>query len=134
MRRLRGPNVYPVITLADKFMNTRFGGRLRPHFKFVRWVSLGGESGQVEALPPPPPKLADAAPQTSQPHLPLNEVKEPSLAEEMDDEIPNFESEKAESSKAAAPPLPNPRRNRKKPPAKTSTKATGKRLTNLDAG
>jgi hypothetical protein len=126
MRRFRGEHVYPVITLSDTFMNTRFGGRQRPHFKIMRWVSPRG-GGQVEALP---------APQTiSQPELPLTEVKEPSLAEEMDDEIPDFENENAESPKAAAPPLPNPRRNRKKPPAKTSTKATGKRrLTNLDAG
>jgi hypothetical protein len=125
--------VYPVITLADKFMNTRFGGRLRPHFKFVRWVSLGGESGQVEALPPPPPKLADAAPQTSQPHLPLNEVKEPSLAEEMDDEIPDFGNENAESPKAAAPPLPTPRRNPKKPTKPSAKKPPLKRNV-LDAG
>src|SRR6516225_9716979 len=53
MRRLRGPNVYPVITLADKFMNTRFGGRQRPFFVIKRWVRLGGEGGEVEALPPP---------------------------------------------------------------------------------
>ncbi|HMF06895.1 MAG TPA: hypothetical protein VKE72_07775, partial [Methylocella sp.] len=51
MRRLRGPNVYPVITLADKYMNTRFGGRQRPHFVIRRWVRLGGDGGEVEALP-----------------------------------------------------------------------------------
>jgi len=55
MRRLRGPNVYPVITLADKFMNTKYGGRQRPHFVIRRWVRLGGDGGEVEALPPPPP-------------------------------------------------------------------------------
>jgi len=134
MRRLRGPNVYAVVLPSDTFMNTKWGGRQRPHFKIVRWVSLGGEGGQVEALPPPPPpptsKDAPAPQTTSQPDLPLNEVKEPSLAEEMDDEIPDFE----ESPKAATPPLPNPRRNLKKP-AKTSAKTTGKRrLTSLDAG
>ena len=31
MRRFRGPAVYPVVTLSDCFMNTRFGGRQRPH-------------------------------------------------------------------------------------------------------
>jgi hypothetical protein len=137
MRRLRGPNVYPVITLTDKFMNTRFGGRQRPHFVIKRWVRLGGESGQVEVLPPPPPPTASKEqpdPQTTaQPELPLSEVKEPSLAEEMNDEIPDFGNETAEAK--ASPSLPNARRNLKKPPAKTSTKATGKRrLTNLDAG
>jgi hypothetical protein len=147
MRRLRGPNVYPVITLADKFMNTKYGGRQRPHFVIKRWVRLGGDGGEVEALPPPtPPKTTQQAldefakpankpaqQTTAQSELPLNEVQEPSLAEEMDDEIPDFGSENAESPKAS-PPLPNPRRNlKKKPPA--NTKATGKRrLTNLDAG
>jgi hypothetical protein len=131
MRSFRGSRVYPVVTLSDKFMNTRFGGRQRPHFIIKRWIKLGGEGGEVEALPPPKPALQT----TSQSDLPLNEVKEPSLAEEMDDEIPDFGSENVESPKAAAPPLPNPRRNRKKPPAKTSTKATGKRHPNiLDAG
>jgi hypothetical protein len=135
MRRLRGEHVYPVVTLGDTFMNTRFGGRQRPHFEVKRWIKLGGESGQVEALPPPSPPPKSANESAPQPAVPLNEIKEPSLAEEMDDEIPDFESEKAEGPKAVAPPLPNSRRNLKKPPAKTSTKATGKRrLTNLDAG
>jgi hypothetical protein len=118
MRRLRGPNVYAVVLLSDTFMNTKWGGRQRPHFKIVRWVSLGGEGGQVEALPPPTPPPQQAPAQSE---LPLNGVKEPSLAEEMDDEIPDFESEKAESPKVSAPPLPTPRRNLKKP-AKTSAR------------
>jgi hypothetical protein len=49
MRRYRGEHVYPVITLADKFMNTRFGGRQRPHFVVVRWVALGGGKPAIEA-------------------------------------------------------------------------------------
>ena len=49
MRRTRGPNVYPVVTLSDTHMRTRFGGRQRPHFKIVRWVRLGGEGGEVGA-------------------------------------------------------------------------------------
>jgi hypothetical protein len=65
MRRLRGPGVYPVVLLSDTFMRTRFGGRQRPSFKIVRWVRLGGEGGQVEALPPQT---------TSQSDLPLDEV------------------------------------------------------------
>jgi hypothetical protein len=121
MRRLRRPNVYAVVLLSDTFMNTKWGGRQRPHFKIVRWVSLGSESGQVEALPPPPPPPMTSQ-TTSQPDLPLNEVKEPSLAEEMNDEIPDFGNENAESPKAAAPPLSTPRRNLKKPPAKTSAR------------
>jgi hypothetical protein len=136
MRRLRGPNAYPVIVLSDTFFPTRFGGRQRPHFKIVRWISHGGEGGQVEALPPPtskerqPDLFANEPAQqtTSQADLPLNK---PSLAEEMDDEIPDFESEKAES--AAATPLPNPRRDFKKP-AKTGAKKPPSKRSVLDAG
>ena len=126
MRRFRGEHVYPVITLSDTFMNTRFGGRQRPHFKIVRWVSFRGEGGQVEALPPPTPPPQQAPAQSE---LPLNEVKEPSLAEEMNDEIPDFE----ESPKAAAPPLPTLRRNLKKKPSKVNAPSK-KRPTLLGAG
>jgi hypothetical protein len=130
MRRLRGPNVYAVVLLSNTFMNTKWGGRQRPHFRIVRWV--GSEGGQVEALPSPPPPATTQAPEQSD--LPLNEVKEPSLAEEMDDEIPDF----AESPKAAgvaAPPLSNPRRNPKKPAKTSAKKSPSKRSPNvLDAG
>ena len=79
MRRLRGEQVYPVVTLADTHMKTRFGGRQRPHFKIARWVQLGGNG---TALPAPP------APQASQaPLLAGRSVKEPDLKEELNDEI-----------------------------------------------
>jgi hypothetical protein len=126
MRRFRGEHVYPVITLSDAFMNTRFGGRQRPHFEVKRWIKFGGKRGEVEALPPP------AHP--TQPELPLNEVTEPSLAEEMDDEIPDFGNENAESPKAAASPLPTSRRNLKKPAAKTGAKKPSAKRNILDAG
>jgi hypothetical protein len=141
MRRWRGPNVYPVITLADKFMNTKWGGRQRPHFVIKRWVSLGGESGEVQALSPPAQAPADMS---AQAELPLTTVAEPTLKEEMGDEIPfddpipfDLGSEKAESPKAAAPPLPPLRRTPKKHPAKTGKKAPpGKRrpVNPLEAG
>src|SRR6516225_6216411 len=110
MRRLRGPNVYAVVLLSDTFMNTKWGGRQRPHFKIVRWVRLGGEGGEVQALSPPAsPSPTQQAP--VQPELPLKEVQEPSLKEEMSDEIPFNDAVpdlgKAETPKASAPPLPN---------------------------
>jgi len=129
MRRWRGSNVYPTIKFAKIWMNTRFGGRYRPHFQIdpARWVRLGGEGGEVGALPtsptPLPPMTSKEQPAqqtTAQSELPL--VQEPSFAEEMNDEIPDFGNENAESPKAAAPPLPNPRRNLKKPPAQTGAK------------
>jgi hypothetical protein len=128
MQRLRGSNVYAVVLLSDTFMKTRFGGRQRPHFKIVRWVRLGVEGGEVEALPPP----ASPTTQTSaQLDLPL--VKEPSLKEDLNDEIPSFENEEAKVVKAP-PPHPTARRDLKKKPAKVSTKASRRRVSNLDAG
>jgi len=73
MRRTRGPNVFPIATLSDVFMNTKFGGRQRPAFKIVKWTRLGGEGGEeIAALPAP------TAPT----------VSEPTLAEDFNDELP----------------------------------------------
>jgi hypothetical protein len=74
MRRLRGQNVYAVVTLSDKFMRIRHGrGRQRPHFLIVRWITIGGTD--EKSLP-----------------APVREVKSPSLSEEMKDELPTFGS------------------------------------------
>jgi hypothetical protein len=103
----------PVIALEARDMPTRYGGTTpRPCFHILGWRQRS-DTGAPALLEGP-----EAAPQLD---LPLNEVKEPSLAEEMNDEIPDFESEKAESPKVSAPPLPTPRRNLKKP-AKTGAK------------
>jgi hypothetical protein len=140
MRRLRGSNVYAVVLLSNTFMRTRFGGRQRPHFKIVRWVRLGGEGGEVEALPPPPPQALDqfakppdkpAQQTTAEPELPLTTVKEPTIAEGMNDAIPDFGKEEAKSPKAP-PPRPTVQRDPEKKPAKAPNK---KRPTNiLNAG
>jgi hypothetical protein len=75
-RKLRGSNTYPRIALRDVFMNTRFGGRQRPHFEIRGWVQLGGDEQSVTALPAPKP-------------LPgVKEIAEPTLAEHMRDELP----------------------------------------------
>jgi hypothetical protein len=148
MRRLRGPNVYPLIALSDKFMNTRFGGRQRPHFVIKDWVRLGGEGGEMEALSPPtsplPPQQAldnfaakptpQAMPQSD---LPLTKIEEPSLKEELNDEIPDFFSKTETANEPKAPsPRPTARRDLKKAsPVKTSARASSRRrLSNLDAG
>jgi hypothetical protein len=76
MRRTRGPNVFPIVTLSDVHMNTRFGGPQRPAFKIVKWTRLGGEGGEeVAALPAP-----TSAPPAS--------VTEPTLAEDFNDDLP----------------------------------------------
>jgi hypothetical protein len=142
MRRLRGPNVYPMITLSDTFFPTRFGGRQRPHFVIQRWVRLGGEGGEVEALPSPTTnelaKPADKpASQTSD--LPLTEVKEPTLAEEMGDEIPDFVDEIPDSAvanpkpKTVTTPKTTARRELKPSPANKSARASSRRRLS-DAG
>jgi hypothetical protein len=82
IRRLRGENVYAVVTLSDTHMRTKFGGRQRPHFKIVKWTRLGGEGGEVQALPPPP-----ATPSPAQ-AVPLAPVQEPSVEKDFNDELP----------------------------------------------
>jgi len=152
MRRLkRTDNVYPVITLSNKFMNTRFGGRLRPHFEIKRWVQLGGEGGEVEALPAPTPTPQQQLDQFAKPankpvpqtDLPLTEVKEPTLKEDLNDEIPDFDEpatakpKTANEPRKAPAPRPTARRDlgKKSSPTKTAARSTTrKRLTNMDAG
>jgi hypothetical protein len=50
-RKVSGDNVYPVVTLSDTFMNTKFGGRQRPHFLIKRWTAL---APAATATPAPP--------------------------------------------------------------------------------
>jgi hypothetical protein len=66
--------VIPIVKLADVYMPTAYGGRQRPDLKIMRWVTFGTET---KALP------GDSSGVTLQP------VQEPSLAEEMGDEIPH---------------------------------------------
>jgi hypothetical protein len=76
MRRYRGQHVYPIVTLSDTFMKTRWGGRQRPHFEIKRWVTLGGGG--------------NALPAADQPLLPdqgVQEVKPPTAKEVTGDEI-----------------------------------------------
>jgi hypothetical protein len=79
MRKFRGGQVCPVVTLSNTFMNTKFGGRQRPHLVIKRWIALGGGE-----QPLPAPEAAAGAPG-------VTTVEEPSLAEQMDDEIPPFD-------------------------------------------
>jgi hypothetical protein len=109
MRRLRGQNVYAVVTLSDKFMKTRFGGRQRPHFVIVRWIMLGAE--EKAALP-----------------APAQEVKEPTLAEELNDEIPDFAEAPPWTTAPETPATPPKSASPKPQTTKTGVqKITGKR-------
>jgi hypothetical protein len=92
MRKFRGEAVYAVVSLSNTFMNTRFGGRQRPHFIVKRWVALGGEGALPSTKPP-----ALTGPQTAEPPAEqkttsdkkagLKEVKPPSVSEELNDAI-----------------------------------------------
>ena len=147
-RLVYGARVNPIVTLSDTFMKTKYSasGRQRPHFVVVRWVAMGGVAppkalaAETKALPAP----TQATPEPTQLDLPI--MKKPSLAEEMNDEIPDYGNEKdsaeastppaAENKKAKAPPArPTARREIKKAPAKTAARsASRKRLSNLEAG
>jgi hypothetical protein len=76
MRRFRGEAVYPVVTLSDTFMPTRYGGRQRPHLLIKRWITFGDGGGNV-------------LPATDQPLLGggAKEVTPPSAKEATGDEI-----------------------------------------------
>jgi hypothetical protein len=105
MRRYRGAGVYPVVRLTARHMNTRFGGRERPSFQILRWISFDQDGGMV--LPPatpgslPSPGIAAQAPiepkAEAKPKATGNAnnittgvrvVAEPTLKEEMNDDIP----------------------------------------------
>jgi hypothetical protein len=69
MRELKGPHLVPVVCLSDKFMQTKFGGRQRPHLLIKHWVPMGNGGEEHVLLPAPAaPSLAPgqaAAPENS---------------------------------------------------------------------
>jgi hypothetical protein len=96
MHEYKGPNVSAVVTLADTFMSTRFGGRQRPHFNIVRWVagfSRCGNGDGDKALPEPTDKSGNGGcvveTTTSDNGMPWEVVEEPSLREELNDDLPD---------------------------------------------
>lgn len=74
MRRFR-PGACPVLELSHKFMNTKFGGRQRPHFVVHNWV--GGITGEEQPAALPAPAAALGA-----------TIKPVTLHEEMNDDLP----------------------------------------------
>jgi hypothetical protein len=109
----------PLITLERTMFQTGFGGKkARPVFKIVGY-KMRSEIGGTQNL------LTD-------------ETKpKPTLAEEMNDEIPDFDknNEAAAASPKAPPPRPTARREIKKSSAKAASRSPSRRrLTNMDAG
>jgi hypothetical protein len=73
MQRLRGGNALPVVKLESKPMRTRFGVKQRPEFTIVEWREVGANGGEVKAIE----------------HQPVGKpVAKPTVAEELNDEIP----------------------------------------------
>jgi len=97
MRKIRGEQVYAVVSPSAAPMKTRYGTRPRPHFVIKRWVVLSSDG----ALPPTePPALSGlqtadlsttkaATDNGNKKAAGLKEVKRPSISEELNDEI-NF--------------------------------------------
>jgi hypothetical protein len=76
LRRRARPRSYPIVALETMTMKTRFGDRLRPHFKITGW-----HEPEAQAPATPPPYMA-----------PVDVLKairgEPTSAEIMSDDIP----------------------------------------------
>ena len=88
------PTFFPVVKLADKFMNTKWGGRQRPFLQILKWIAMGGDG----ALPAPESQVqierAPAAPldRKDEPTAaPTEIVHEPSASEILDDELPRLQ-------------------------------------------
>jgi hypothetical protein len=108
MRRIRGDKVCAVVALSNMHMNTRFGGRQRPHFVVKRWVRFGGDA--KPALPGPTPSPtpigATTEPAKTEPLPGMQPVSEPTLSEQMgDDSIFFNDSPDPNVPKAASPPV-----------------------------
>jgi hypothetical protein len=100
MRKFRGENVFAVVSLSDVFMNTRFGGRQRPHFEVRRWVRFGNEGEPLAVTGPTPvadppskaPAALDAFAKTTntppEQESSVRTVDPPSAKEVTGDEIP----------------------------------------------
>jgi hypothetical protein len=118
--RIAHPTATPIIKFGSTtFKSPKFGLVARPLFIVDGW-----HQGFKEAAPA----------QGEQQLLAPATLPTKTLAEELDDAIPDFENENVESPKAAAPPLPNARRDLKKPPAKTGAKKPPHKRSILDAG
>jgi hypothetical protein len=82
MRRLRGPQVRPLVLLDHRPMPTKHGAvKQRPEFTIVEWRNLGG-GGLVEIKPAPQLPPAQGTEQIGKP------VKPVTAAEELNDDLP----------------------------------------------
>jgi hypothetical protein len=89
MRQLRGARVSPVVALGGRLVSKKFG-KLGPDFKILEWRDLGG--GNLQAPPTAPQQIEhqDSGKQAKDPVKQAGRpVKEPDLAEILDDDLPD---------------------------------------------
>ena len=82
----RDTSLFPVITLGDTFMPTRFGGRQRPHLIIVGFIPFGS-SGSTPVTGPTEPQLPPAGDAKKTSTAKTIEGK-PTAKEVVDDDIP----------------------------------------------
>jgi hypothetical protein len=102
MKKLRGAEVAPIVTLGLKPFPTKYGLKQRPWLRPVRWVHMGGEGltpvlehkPELKALPSDEERRAagfnpDAVVQVLKPAKPVT-TKE-AISDELPDDDPNFD-------------------------------------------
>jgi hypothetical protein len=110
-RRMYGDNVYPKVLLRDVFMNTKYGGRQRPHFEIVGYEELGPSNGRIgQTVDPRNPPLAGGAEQKLIEAAPANPA--PANGNGAEPKAPEPKAPEQSTVKAAI--------------AKTATKTAGK--------
>jgi hypothetical protein len=88
MRQLRGEKVSPIVALGNRLVSKRFG-KIGPDFVIQEWRDLGGGNLQAPAAPhqieqkDPVKQARDPVKRAGRP------VKEPTLAEILDDDLPD---------------------------------------------
>jgi hypothetical protein len=90
MRGYKGPNVHAVVTLSDVVWITSHGRRQRPRLQIMRWIGFDGAGDKTLSGSQP---ALDGGAAAKPEMLPLNEVKEPTLAEEMGDAVPDYDDD-----------------------------------------
>jgi hypothetical protein len=90
MRRVRGEHVFALVRLRDTFFPTSYGGRQRPHFEIVRFVTFG-DDGTVKSGVLPSSETSSLAgpsiPSTASIDSQMKTVEMPSAKEVTGDEI-----------------------------------------------
>ena len=81
-----GERVFAVVLLRDKFMPTAYGGRQRPHFEIVKFVTFGDDGTTIKSsvlTASDAPSLAGPATSGG-----MKTVETPSAKETVKDSIP----------------------------------------------